>query len=214
VNPATAANRNVRISIEAADASWNYIGVVNQVEVPAVANTWTRINVTGTTPAGSANIFFVVGYHSADSVTPIPTSDFIWVDAAQVTATSTMQPYVDETGYHPDDRHTGLMFRSYNAQSVVGGQTQAVVTGYMVGRTAVYSMADNAISATVATLSTPISTGDLLQADCSGTSVTIRRNGSSVATFTDSTLNSRVKHGFRVCESTSAYGLQVFPFGF
>lgn len=118
------------------------------------------------------------------------------------------------SGFPPSDLYTGLMIRSYNAQSVVGGQTQAVVTGYLVGRAAVYKMADNSVTSTVATLSASPAAGDLLQADCSGTSVTVRVNGTSVATFTDSTLNSRVKHGFRVCGTGSASAFQVFPFGF
>lgn len=123
--------------------------------------------------------------------------------------------YSSATSSFPnDDLYTGLMIRTYNAQSVVGGNTQAVVTGYLVGRSAVYSMADNTINSTVTTLSTSPAAGDLLQADCVGTSVTVRVNGASVATFTDSTLTSRVKHGYRICPSTSAYSFQVLPFGF
>jgi hypothetical protein len=118
------------------------------------------------------------------------------------------------SSFPSDDLYTGLMIRTYNAQSVVGGNTQAVVTGYLVGRSAVYSMADNTINSTVTTLSTSPAAGDLLQVDCVGTSVTVRVNGSSVATFTDSTLTSRVKHGYRICPSTSAYSFQVLPFGF
>lgn len=118
------------------------------------------------------------------------------------------------SGFPVDDLYTGLMVRSYNAQTIVGGQPQAVVTGYLVGRSAVYLMADNTITSTVATLSSSPAAGDLLQADCSGTSVTIRVNGTTVASFTDSTLNTRVKHGFRICGTGAAYGLQVYPFGF
>lgn len=118
------------------------------------------------------------------------------------------------SGFPATDLYTGLMVRSYNAQTIVGGQPQAVVTGYLVGRSAVYLVADNTVTSTVTTLSSSPAAGDLLQADCSGTSVTIRVNGASVASFTDSTLNTRVKHGFRVCDTTNASALQVYPFGF
>jgi hypothetical protein len=118
------------------------------------------------------------------------------------------------SGFPASDLYTGLMVRSYNAQTLVGGQPQAVVTGYLVGRSAVYLMADNTVTSTVATLSSSPAAGDLLQADCIGTSVTIRVNGTAVATFTDSTLNTKVKHGFRITGTGAAYGLQVYPFGF
>jgi hypothetical protein len=114
------------------------------------------------------------------------------------------------SGFPDSDLYTGLMVRSYNALS--GGL--AVVTGYLVGRAAVYLMQDDTISSTVATLSSSPAAGDLLQADCNGTSVTIRVNGTSVASFTDSTLNTKVKHGFRVCGTGAAYGFQTYPFGF
>jgi hypothetical protein len=32
-----------------------------------------------------------------------------------------------------------------------------------------------------------------------------------VATFTDSTFNGRVKHGYRLMSGTSAWGLNVYP---
>lgn len=118
------------------------------------------------------------------------------------------------SGFPDSDLYTGLMVRTYNAQSGSGSGLQAVVTGYLVGRQAVYLMQDNTVSSTVATLSASPAAGDLLQADCSGTSVTIRVNGAAVASFTDSTLNTRVKHGFRINGAASAYAVQVFPFGF
>jgi hypothetical protein len=123
--------------------------------------------------------------------------------------------YSAATSSYPDsDLYTGLMVRSYLAQSIVSGQPVAVPTGILVGRSAVYSVAGNTIGSTLATLSTKPAAGDLLQADCSGTSVTIRVNGSSVATFTDSTFNARVKHGYRLMSGTSAWAFQVSPFGF
>jgi hypothetical protein len=118
------------------------------------------------------------------------------------------------SGFPDSDLYTGLMVRSYLAQSVVGGQPVAVATGILVGRSAVYSVTGNTIGSTLATLSASPAAGDLLQADCNGTSVTIRVNGASVATFTDSTFNGRVKHGYRLMSGTSAWGLNVYPFGF
>lgn len=118
------------------------------------------------------------------------------------------------SGFPASDLYTGLMLRTYLAQSLSGGQTVAVPTGYLVGRLAVYAVAGNTITSTATTLSVSPAAGDLLQADCSGTSVTIRVNGASVATFTDSTLNSRVKHGYRLMPGTSAWAFAVYPFGF
>jgi hypothetical protein len=123
--------------------------------------------------------------------------------------------YSAATSSFPDsDLYTGLMIRSSLAQSLVGGQPVAVPTGILVGRAAVYSVAGNTISSTLATLSTSPAAGDLLQADCSGTSITIRVNGASVATFTDSTFNALVKHGYRLMPGTTAWAYQVSPFGF
>lgn len=123
--------------------------------------------------------------------------------------------YSAATSSYPDsDLYTGLMVRSYLAQSIVSGQPVAVSTGILVGRSAVYSVAGNTIGSTLATLSTKPAAGDLLQADCTGTSVTIRVNGTSVATFTDSTFNARVKHGYRLMPGNSAWAYQVSPFGF
>lgn len=123
--------------------------------------------------------------------------------------------YSAATSSYPDsDLYTGLMIRSYLAQSIVSGQPVAIPTGILVGRNAVYSVTGNTIGSTLATLSTKPAAGDLLQADCTGTSVTIRVNGTSVATFTDSTLNARVKHGYRLMSGTSAWAFQVSPFGF
>jgi hypothetical protein len=206
-------SRNVRISIDGLTSGNVFSSTIGSVDTVLTPNVWTRISVSGTVLAGAPNLRFTVGYRSLDG-TMAPAGETLNVDAAQIVSGVLLLPYVDTSGYHPDDLHTGLMFRTYNAQSVVLGQTQAVVTGYMVGRTAVYSMTDNTIGSTVATLSAQPATGDLLQADCNGTSVTIRKNGTSVGTFTDSTLNTRVKHGFRVCPSTSAYAFQVYPFGF
>lgn len=118
------------------------------------------------------------------------------------------------SGFPDSDLYTGLMIRTYLAQSISGGQPVAVFTGILVGRSAVYSVSGNTIGSTLATLSTKPAAGDLLQADCAGTSVTIRVNGTSVATFTDSTFNGRVKHGYRLMPGNSAWGLQVSPFGF
>jgi len=118
------------------------------------------------------------------------------------------------SGFPDSDLYTGLMIRSSLAQSIVGGQPVAVPTGILVGRAAVYSVAGNTISSTLTTLSTSPAAGDLLQADCSGTSITIRVNGTSVATLTDSTFNSLVKHGYRLMPGTSAWAFQVSPFGF
>lgn len=118
------------------------------------------------------------------------------------------------SGYPDSDLYTGLMIRSYLAQSLVGGQPVAVPTGILVGRSAVYSVTGNSIGGTLATLSTSPAAGDLLQADCSGTGVTIRVNGASVATFTDSVFNGRVKHGYRLMPGTSAWSFQTSPFGF
>jgi hypothetical protein len=204
-------SRNVRISIDGFTAGNVFSSTIGSTNIVLTPNVWTRISVSGTVLAGAPNLRFVVGYQDA---TNVPVGETLNVDAAQIVSGVTLMPYVDAGGYHPDDLHTGLMFRTYNAQSVVLGLTQAVVTGYVVGRTSVYSMTDNTIGSTVATLSAQPATGDLLQADCNGTSVTIRKNGTSVATFTDSTLNTRVKHGFKVCPSTSAYAFQVYPFGF
>lgn len=118
------------------------------------------------------------------------------------------------SGFPASDLYTGLMVRSSMAQSLSGGQPVAVVTGYLVGRQAVYSMSGDTISSTVTTLSASPAAGDLFQADCTGTSVTIRVNGTSVATFTDSTFNSKVKHGYRLMSGASAWGFNVYPFGF
>lgn len=118
------------------------------------------------------------------------------------------------SSFPASDLYTGLMVRSSMAQSLSGGQPVAVVSGYLVGRQAVYAMSGDTISSTVATLSASPAAGDLLQADCAGTSITIRVNGTSVATFTDSTFNARVKNGYRLMSGTSAWGFAVYPFGF
>lgn len=118
------------------------------------------------------------------------------------------------SGFPTSDLYTGLMVRSSMAQSISGGQPVATVTGYLVGRQSVYAMSGNTVTSTVATLSTSPASGDLLRAECSGTSVTIRVNGSSVATFTDSTFNSKVKHGYRLMSGVGAWAFKVYPYGF
>lgn len=151
------------------------------------------------------------------ALAPFPTNGlpaFYSCGRADVTVQGRFGYSAATSGFPTGDLYTGLMVRSYLATSIVGGQTVAVPTGYLVGRSAVYSVTGNTIGATVATLSASPAAGDLLQADCSGTSVTVRVNGSSVATFTDSTLTTRVKHGFRILASTSAWAFQVSPFGF
>lgn len=207
-----AASRNVRISVEYLDGASAPVGAGDAYDVVLPVNTWSRIGVASTTPVGATKARFLVGYFQTAGT--VPGADLLWVDGAMVASGTAQQPFVDENGYHPNDRHTGLMLRSYNAQSVVSSQTRAVVTGYLVGRVAVYAMTGNIVSSIVTNLSSPIASGDVLSADCLGTSVTVRKNGVSVATFTDSTSSTRVKHGFRVCETTSASAFQVLPFGF
>jgi hypothetical protein len=200
-----------RISIEWKDSSFNPLSTTSQ-DATSPLNAWTRRNVGGTAPASAAYADLTVGYY--DTVT-VPNGAFINIDAAQVvTGTTLVQPFVENNGYTPEDQFTGLMVRNSMAQSISGGQPVAVVTGYLVGRKTVYTMSGNTIVNTVATLSTAPASGDLLQADCNGTSVTVRVNGTSVATFTDSTYNATVKHGYRVCSTTSVWGFKVFPFGF
>ena len=213
VNPDTGINS--RISVEWLDSSFAYLtGVPTyaQNEVSPL-NTWTRRNVGATVPAGAAWAACIVGWFSTSGNTPSAAN--FYVDSAQVTIGSTaVQPYVDSTGYHPDDAHTGLMIRCLHEKSIVSGQTVATPKGYLVGRRNVYAVAGNSITSTVATHSTPVATGQMLQADCSGTSVIIRANGTQISTFTDSTWTTRVKFGYRVCESTQASDFLVLPFGF
>lgn len=113
-----------------------------------------------------------------------------------------------------DNNATGLMIRSLHEKSVVGGQTVATIKGYLIGKTAVYSMSGNTISSTVTTHSTPVTSGQVLQADCSGTSVVIRANGVQISSFTDSTFTTRVKFGYRLAPTTNVSDFLVLPFGF
>lgn len=123
--------------------------------------------------------------------------------------------YSAATSAFPDtDLYTGLMVRSSMAQSVSGGQPVAVVTGYLVGRQAVYAMSGNTITSTVTTLSTSPAAGDLLRVECAGTAVTVRVNGISVATFTDSTFNTKIKNGYRLMSGVGISQFSVYPFGF
>lgn len=199
--------RPVRIQVASMDGGGTYMGIDAQSTYASLPlNTWTRISVTGTTRTGSASARFLIGYLDT---TALAVTDIAYVDAAMLTVGATLQPYVDTTGYHPEDRITGVQFRTSNALS--GGL--ATPTGYVAGRTDVRLLTGNSYS-TVTSYSSPAASGDLIQADCNGTSVTIRINGTSVASFTDSTLNTKVKHGFRIGETTAAYGVQVYPFGF
>jgi hypothetical protein len=118
------------------------------------------------------------------------------------------------SGTASDDNVTGLMIRCLHEKSVSGGQTIATTKGYLVGRTAVYSMSGNTITGTVATHSTPVASGQVLQADCNGGSVTVRANGTQISAFTDSTWNTRVKFGYRLAPTTSVSTFLVLPFGF
>lgn len=123
--------------------------------------------------------------------------------------------YSTATSSFPDaDLYTGLMVRSSMAQSLSGGQPVAVVTGYLVGRQAVYAMSGDTVTSTVTTLSTSPAAGDLLRAECSGTSVIVKVNGVTAATFADSTFNTKVKDGFRLMPGTGASQVKVYPFGF
>lgn len=200
--------KNVRIQIAAMDSGGTYMGIDGETILTSLPlNTWTRVGVSATSRVGSTSVRLLVGYLTSSVLSG---TDVLGVDAPMLVTGSTQQPYVDSTGYHPHDRSaTGIVFRAYNALS--GGL--AVPTGYLIGRTEVRSFSGNSTTF-ITNLSTPANTGDLLQADCSGTSVTVRINGASVASFTDSTLNTRVKHGFRIADTTSAYAVQVFPFGF
>jgi hypothetical protein len=122
-------------------------------------------------------------------------------------------PFVDSTGYAPDDYFTGLMAHCYNATSVVSGNTIAVPTGYLMGRKAIYNMSGNTVTSTLTTLTTPAGTGDVMQVQTAGTTVNFLVNGGAVASITDLIYGSRIKYGFRITESTSAYNFSVAPFG-
>lgn len=207
VYPST--NRSVHIAMDGYTSGFVFTGAFATRDQVLTPNTWTRISVTGTVPAGTTvNTVMNVGYLSSTNPS---SSEFLWVDGAMLTLGSVLLPFVDATGYAPDDYFTGLMARCYNATSVVSGHTIATPTGYLMGRKAVYSMAGNSVTGTLATLSTIPGTGDLMQVQTSGTAVNFLVNGSNVASITDSTYGARVKYGFRITESTSAYGFSVAP---
>jgi hypothetical protein len=113
-----------------------------------------------------------------------------------------------------DNNITGLMIRCLHEKSISGGQTIATTKGYLIGKTSVYAVAGNTITSTVATHSTPVASGDLLQADCNGNSVIIRANGTQISAFTDNTWNTRVKFGYRLAPTTNVSNFLVLPFGF
>jgi hypothetical protein len=123
--------------------------------------------------------------------------------------------YSAATSSFPDsDLYSGLMVRSSMAQSLSGGQPVAVVTGYLVGRAAVYAMSGNTVSSTVASLSTSPAAGDLLRVECSGGDVSVLVNGATVASFADATFDTKVKNGFRLMPGVGLSQLKVYPFGF
>jgi hypothetical protein len=208
-------NHQILLTIDYFDSAWNYLGsngATNTITTPTL-NTWTRINVGGVAPSSTANMACTVGYIAPGSL--IPAGHTLNVDGAMLQfGTTIMGNFVDNAGYHPDDRITGLMVRCLHEKSLSGGQTIATTKGYLIGRTDVYSMAGNTITGTVATHSTPVATGQLLQADCNGNSVIVRANGTQISAFTDSTWNTRVKFGYRLAPTTNVSDFLVLPFGF
>jgi hypothetical protein len=208
-------NHQIVIGIDWFDASWNYLGsngASNIISSPTL-NTWTRINVGGAAPPNTVNMACTVGYINPGGV--IPAGHTLNIDAAMLQfGTTTMGPYVDNAGFHPDDRVTGLMVRGLHQKSISGGQTIATTKGYLIGRTDVYSVSGNTITGTVATHSTPVASGQTLQADCNGNSVIVRANGTQISAFTDNTWNTRVKFGYRLTPTTNVSNFLVLPFGF
>jgi hypothetical protein len=210
------ANHPVVMTIDWFDASWTFLGnngAYNfQASLPM--NTWTRISVSGTAPATTANMACTVGF-SGEDATPIVATDLLNIDGGMLQfGTLAMSPFVNNAGYHPDDLITGLMVRCLHEKSLSGGQTIATTKGYLIGRTDVYSVAGNTITGTVATHSTPVASGQMLQADCNGNSVIVRANGTQISAFTDSTWNTRVKFGYRLAPTTNVSDFLVLPFGF
>lgn len=207
-------NYKIGVIIEWFTNTWTFISASKSIVSAPTLNDWTRLNIGATAPAGAINAAVSVGYCNDDSVV-VPNTALMHIDGAMLTTGSqTLQPYVDSGGYHPHDDATGLMIRCLHEKSTVSGQTVATLKGYLIGRRYVYSMAGNTITGTVATHSTPVATGQLLQADCSGTSVIVRANGTQISTFTDSTWTTRVKFGYRICETTKVSDFLVLPFGF
>lgn len=108
-----------------------------------------------------------------------------------------------------DNNATGLMVRSLHEKS---GAT-VTTKGYLIGRTAVYSVSGNTLTSVV-THSTPVTSGQLVSAECDGTSVVVRANGTQISTFTDSTWTTRVKFGYRLTGTTRVSDFLVMPYGF
>jgi hypothetical protein len=208
------ANYKIGMVIEWFTNTWTFISSTKSIVTAPTLNTWTRLNLGGVAPAGAINAAVTVGYANDDAVT-VPNTALMHIDGAMLsTGSQTLQPYVDSGGYHPHDDATGLMIRSLHEKSTVGGQPAATLKGYLVGRRYVWQMSGNTITATVATHSTPVAAGQLLQADCNGTSIIIRANGTQISTFTDSTWTTQVKFGYRVTETTKVSDFLVLPFGF
>lgn len=201
----------VRIGMDGYTSGFAYTGTFAQANPVPPVNQWSRVSVVGTVPSGSPNVSFNVGYFST-TTNPLSSTP-VWIDGAQVTTGASLLPLVDNSGYAPDDYFTGLMFRSYNATSVVSGNTIAIPSGYLMGRKNVYAMSGNTITSTLATLSSIPASGDLLQIQSTGTALTFMVNGSTVASLTDTLFPTRVKYGFRVTETTSAYGFSAAPLG-
>lgn len=197
--------RSVHIAMDGYTSSFAFTGAFAATDQSLPPNTWSRISVTGTVPSGgTVNTSMNVGYLSATNPTP---TEYLWVDGAMLTAGSTLLPFVDSTGYSPDDYFTGLMVKSYLAYS--GGH--AIPTGYLMGRKSIYSMSGKSIIGTLTNLTAVPGSGDVLGAKVNGTSIVFTVNGGTVASITDSLYASRVKCGFRVTESTGAYNFTAAP---
>ncbi len=208
------ANYKIGIIIEWFTNTWSYISSTEQIVNAPALNTWTRLNIGGTAPVGAINAAVTIGHCNDDGVN-VPSSAVMHIDGAMLSTGSTaVQPYVDSGGYHPHDDATGLMIRCVHEKSTVGGQPAATLKGYLIGRRAVYAVSGNNITATVVNHSAPVAAGQILQADCNGTNIIVRANGTQISTFTDSTFNTQVKFGYRVTESTAVSDFLVLPFGF
>jgi hypothetical protein len=202
--------RQTWIAMDGFSSGSVFTGTIAFAAAPLVANTWQRILVSGTAPAsGTASVSFNVGFMSVSGHTP--NTEFMWVDGAMVQTGLVLNQFVDSTGYCPDDYFTGLMVKSYLAKSVVGGSTVATSQGYLMGRRNVYIMSGKSITSTLTSLSTTANSGDVMGVKVSGTAITFTVNGSTVASITDGLYTSRVKCGFRVTESTSAYNFAAYP---
>lgn len=207
-------NYKIGIIVEWFTNTWTFISATSSIVNAPALNDWTRLNIGGVAPAGTANVAVTIGHCNNDGI-DVPASAVMHVDGAMVsTGSQTLQPYVDSGGYHPHDDATGLMIRCLHEKSTVGGQPAATLKGYLVGRRYVYEVSGNTVTGTVATHSAPVATGQLLQADCNGTSIIIRANGVQISNFTDSTWTTRVKFGYRIAETTKVSDFLVLPFGF